>query len=195
MYTVEGRNVEVIKLYINKNNNLPRINSIPYSQEKPLVHHITSNCILVINSDDEVSKVKSNTIQQAKQKVDELVIPINSISIPEIQNLLAEEVRVHLPRVGVILNKHTNVSHDILDSLTPYTDDIVLKRHAGGRAALGTKVQEGFLVKNDDYNEVRETLIQHIEGSVSIEEAADRLETTTRTIERARQRKELYRLQ
>lgn len=102
--------------------------------------------------------------------------------------------QVHLPRCGLVLTRHTNVTEEMLDSLTAYTDDNVIRKHTGGRAPAGTRVENGFLVKSNDYEEIRETLTQYREGDISKEQAADRINTTKRTIERASDRTELYQL-
>lgn len=195
IYAVEDRNVEEIKIYVNKSNNLPQINSIPYDEDKPLIHDINPGNILVINEESEDPRVKQNTIEQARKKVDELIIPIKSIAIPAIQDLLHEGVGVHLPRVGMLLTRHSNVSDEVLDVLSDYSNDRVLRRHTGGRAPAGTRIENGFIVAADDYDEIRRTLTKYIEESISKQKAADRINTTPRTVERAAKRKQLYQLQ
>lgn len=195
IYCVPNRNGQEIEQYVNDNTNLPRLNFNEYDEEKPSVNEVDATTYLVINSNEENEEVKENTIQQAIEKSDEIIIPVKSISITEIQNLLSEDVNIHLPRVGVKFTRHSNVSDDMMDALTPYSDDEFIRQHAGGRAPLGTKIEDGFIVRGEDYQYIRETLQKHIKGDITKETAADRIGTTNRTVERAAQRDELYKLQ
>lgn len=195
IYCVNGRNEQEIEQYVEDNINLPRINFNSYTEEKPCFIQVDDKNGLVINEESEDDEIKSNTIDKAIRDCEELVIPITSASIHEIQELLDEDMSVHLPRVGIKITRHSNVTNEMLDSLTAYTDDDVIRKHTGGRAPAGTRVENGFLVKNNDYEEIRETLTQYRQGDISKQEAADRINTTKRTIERASDRTELYQLQ
>lgn len=195
IYCVETGNVQEIKRYVTNNTNLPELNSIPCEEEKPVTRVIEPHYFIVINSSEEDEQVRQNTISQAIKKFDSIIIPVKSIAIQEIQELLSEDVSVHLPRVGIKITRHRNITNEILDALTPLSDDDVIRRHTGGRSPLGTDIEDGFLVKSDDYQHVRETLTKHREDDISKEEAADHLNTTPRTVERAAQRKQLYQLQ
>lgn len=194
IYAVENTNEQEIERYVNSNTNLPRLNFNEYTEDKPSVNEVDPTTYLVINNKSENAEVKQNTVENAIEKFNEIIIPVTSISITEIQELLAEDVQVHLPRCGLILTRHTNVSDEVIDVLSDYSNDRVLRRHAGGRSPVGTDVQDGFLVRGEDYNNVRKTLTQYRRGDISRETAADRINTTTRTVERAAERDELYQL-
>lgn len=194
IYAVENRNTQEIERYTKNNKNPPELNFNLYDEEKPTANEVDATTYLVINNESENDEVKRNTINQAIKKFTEIIIPVTSISITEIQELLHEGVRVHLPRVGVVFTRHSNVSDDMMDALTSHTDDDVIRRHTGGRAPLATNVEDGFLVRGEDYQYIRKTLTQYRRGDISRETAADRIDTTTRTVERAAERDELYQL-
>ncbi|MFB6294006.1 MAG: hypothetical protein ABEH60_07065 [Halonotius sp.] len=112
IYCVEKRNVQEIERYINNNTNLPELNFNQYDEEKPSVNEIDATTYLVINSSEEDEQARQNTIENAIEKFNEIVIPVTSIAIPEIQNLLAEDVSVHLPRVGIKITRHKHITND-----------------------------------------------------------------------------------
>lgn len=66
--------------------------------------------------------------------------------------------------------------------------------HKTGAPPLGTTVQDGILVKNDNYNHVT-TILQEVDtGDMSKRAAADELDCTRKTISNALDRRQLYNL-
>lgn len=74
-------------------------------------------------------------------------------------------------------------------------DKDILREHRGGRPPIGTTVQDGYLVKSDEYEAVCRVLKQYRNDNASAEGAANALDTSQKTISNAASRDALYQLQ
>lgn len=102
--------------------------------------------------------------------------------------VLAERADIS-PAVQRVITELTADETD--DDATPLGDGI---EHEGGRPPLGTRVEDGMLVPDDNYDDVVQAL-QHVDaGAMSAATAAKQLDCCRRTIGNAVKRRELYQL-
>jgi hypothetical protein len=191
-YAHNHEDAQVIEQFFKINNNLEPLNFNLNEEEKPTRLEVEEGCSIVLN--DENTEIKHRTYNEA-QNYDNFVIRINRTRIGLIEELIqTANTIIHLPDTGISLHSINDISSELLELIAPHSNGDVLQIHRGGRAPLGCRIEDDYLVKAEDFERVRETLMQHVEDSISEEEAAAKLETTKRTIQRARERDDLYRL-
>lgn len=109
------------------------------------------------------------------------------------------ETAAHVVRTGITIHGDQPMSSsasDVLFGVTTHRDLAdTLTKHRGGRPPIGTAVEDGYLIKGEDYQTVRRTLQNYIDGKLLCEEAAEKLDTTIKTISKASKRRELYQLE
>lgn len=110
--------------------------------------------------------------------------------------VVASGTDVHIASLGVTLwgSRSEASPAAALAATGAVADHDQLRQYAGGRPPLGTKVIDGWVVPGDDYQRVREVLMDYREERIELEEAAGRLDTTKKTIRKAADRTGLYRL-
>jgi hypothetical protein len=111
--------------------------------------------------------------------------------------VVASGTAVHVASLGVTLwgSRSEASPAAALTTSGAVADHDQLRQYGGGRPPLGTKVIDGWVVPGDDYQRVREVLMDYREERIELEEAAGRLDTTKKTIRKASDRTDLYRLE
>jgi hypothetical protein len=105
-----------------------------------------------------------------------------------IKYCLEHDCSVAITQAGVTIHKTDSVG--IVDTLRDVKQ--LNTEYSGGRPPIGTCVENGQLVRADNYRNVCKTLTLVAEDKISKQKAATRLDCTRRTVSNALQRRDLY---
>jgi len=121
-----------------------------------------------------------------------LVTNTNLLTTDTISYALQQQTSISVLDHGVTLHAEGSAGLEVIQQLN--TDRTLNEKHTGGRPPIGCEVANGQLIKGSDYDDVRATLQDVIEGEITKTEAAERLSCARQTITNATQRRTLYNL-
>lgn len=126
-------------------------------------------------------------------KADRIIITTtNILTDSTIKFVLDHDTSISILSQGLTLHAKGDAGFEVFQQAT--SDRTLNERHRGGRPPLGCEVEGKQLVKGDNYQRVRATLQDVIEGEISKSKAAERLSCARQTITNAVQRRSLYSL-
>jgi len=179
--------------HAHENNLIDSKVNINYGEIELPTHSFLEELDLLIAVDD--AQWKHSNAAKIADRVDELVVK-NIEAVP--REVLRSSTRVHL--VDESITTHGGLSDATIHKIEEIHEQQqlnkdILREHRGGRPPIGCSVEDGYLVKNDEYSTVQRVLKQYRNDLVSAEGAANALNTSTKTISNAASRDELYQLQ
>jgi len=176
--------------YSIQNNLIPRKPEIDVANT-PISRHVKELTLLLSVQES----------QHNHEIVSEMPKYVNHIVVHDIEavprDVLKTNTRVHL--VDEQLTTHGGLSDASITKIEEIHEQQqlnkdILREHRGGRPPIGCTVEDGYLIKSDEYEAVRRILQRYQDNNVSAEGAATALDTSTKTISNAAQRTDLYQL-
>lgn len=195
-YTQRAEGLETLRTYIDSK--LVEVNgSFRESMDSPGEESFSSESHLVHVVCDPSGDFAAEVAEEAPNG-DHLVLASGAELGPQgIAHAVGSGVDVHIAGLGVTVwgSRSDPSPAAALATSGAAAEHDQLRQYAGGRPPLGTKVVDGWLVPADEFDHVREVLSAYREERLDLAAAADRLDTTEKTIRKAADRTALYRLE